>query len=80
MFSGWREHCPFMGIESWRSTFRGGNVHGNYGQDSLLYTVVFSLTTTHTDIIRGSPKNSDVYVKEFRHESITSFDWLVLLV
>ena len=40
----------------------------------LLYTVLFSLTTTHTDIIRGSPKNSDVYVKEFIHESITSFD------
>lgn len=40
----------------------------------LLYTVVFHLTTTHTDIIRGSPKNSNVYVKEFRHESITSFD------
>ena len=34
----------------------------------LLYTVVFSLTTTHTDIMRGSPKNSNVYVKEFRHD------------
>lgn len=40
----------------------------------LLYTVVFSLTTTDTDIIHGSPKNSNVYVKEFGHESITSFD------
>ena len=40
----------------------------------LLYTVVFGLTTTHTDIMHGSPKNSNVYVKEFRHESIISFD------
>lgn len=40
----------------------------------LLYTVVFSLTTTDADIMRGSPKNSNVYVKEFRHRSITSFD------
>ena len=37
----------------------------------LLYTVVFSLTTTDADIMRGSPKNSNVYVKEFRHRSIT---------
>ena len=40
----------------------------------LLYTVVLGLTTTNTDIMRGSPKNSNVYVKEFRHGSITSFD------